>query len=373
MKRLPLALISLLAMLLLGGCDGNAPKQSSHKRPLPKLPSWAFGPFFKENALNPILKPLEETLFYCPIRQTKVQWEEKDVFNPAAVTKGDTVFLLYRAEDSVGKYNGTSRIGLAYSLDGLRFTRMPEPVLFPDEDDQKKYEWEGGCEDPRIVQDSLGNYVLTYTAYDGKTARLMVATSPDLRHWTKKGPAFGYGKYIDLWSKSGAIVCRREGNTLVGARIQGKYWMYWGDTSMFMATSDDMVHWTPMESKPGTLKEVLTPRKNYFDSQLVEPGPPPLLTKKGIVLLYNGKNDAVNGDTTLAKGAYCMGEALFNPEDPSMLSDRGLDPVLYPSESYEVNGQVNEVCFVQGFTFFANKAFLYYGTADSRIAVATWM
>ncbi|WP_029164020.1 hypothetical protein [Anaerophaga thermohalophila] len=80
-----------------------------------------------------------------------VNWEEKDVFNPASALKGDTVFLLYRAEDSIGKYNGTSRIGLAYSLDGYKFRKKPEPVLYPDNDEFKKYEWEGGCEDPRTA------------------------------------------------------------------------------------------------------------------------------------------------------------------------------------------------------------------------------
>ena len=29
------------------------------------------------------------------------------------------------------------------------------------------------------------------------------------------------------------------------------------------------------------------------------------------------------------------------------------------------------MCFIEGLTFFNNKFFLYYGTADSRLAVAT--
>jgi len=50
---------------------------------------------------------------------------------------------------------------------------------------------EGGCEDPRVVEDSAGTYYMTYTAFDGTLARLMVASSLDLLHWTKHGPAFG--------------------------------------------------------------------------------------------------------------------------------------------------------------------------------------
>ena len=91
------------------------------------------------------------------------------------------VYLIYRAEDTIGKYAGTSRIGLAESSDGLHFTRHPAPVLYPDNDAQKKYEWEGGCEDPRVVEDSNGVYYMTYTAFDGKTARMLIASSSDLK------------------------------------------------------------------------------------------------------------------------------------------------------------------------------------------------
>ena len=66
-----------------------------------------------------------------------MQWEEKDVFNPAAVVRNDTVFLLFRAEDSIGKFAGTSRIGIAWSTDGLHFTKHPAPVLYPDNDSIK--------------------------------------------------------------------------------------------------------------------------------------------------------------------------------------------------------------------------------------------
>ena len=63
---------------------------------------------------------------------------------------------------------------------GIILSRRPAPVLYPAADAQKKLEWEGGCEDPRVVQDERGIYYMTYTAFDGQTARLMVATSTDL-------------------------------------------------------------------------------------------------------------------------------------------------------------------------------------------------
>ena len=73
---------------------------------------WQIRPFAKYEH-NPILEPIGNT------------WQAKDVFNPAAWTNSDTVWMLYRAEDStgIGQWNGTSSIGLAYSTDGLRFQR----------------------------------------------------------------------------------------------------------------------------------------------------------------------------------------------------------------------------------------------------------
>ena len=67
----------------------------------------------------------------------------------------------------VGSLQGTSRIGLATSSDGYMFERRKEPVLYPDIDRYSPLEWEGGCEDPRVVQAPEGFYVMTYTAYDG--------------------------------------------------------------------------------------------------------------------------------------------------------------------------------------------------------------
>ena len=119
-------------------------------QPTPEKP-WMLGPFRKQNAINPILSANPKTTFFCPIRKTDVNWEEKDVYNPTAVVRNGKVYLLYRAEDTVRRVGGTSRLGLAVSSDGLHFRRMAKPVFYPDNDAMKTYEWEGGCEDPRVV------------------------------------------------------------------------------------------------------------------------------------------------------------------------------------------------------------------------------
>ena len=165
--------------------------------------SWMLGPFEKAAEANPCLVPNAVSRFFCPVQEKELGWEAKDVFNPAAVVKDDRVYLLYRAEDHEGKYAGTSRIGLAVSDDGLHFTTMPEPVLYPEKDEFSVYEWEGGCEDPRIVETKDGRYFLYYTSYNGKVALLCCAESTDLVHWEKPGPIFKdamKGNYKNLWS-----------------------------------------------------------------------------------------------------------------------------------------------------------------------------
>jgi predicted GH43/DUF377 family glycosyl hydrolase len=324
-------------------------------------------PFVKVDSVNPVLLAGENS-FMDPILKKQIKWDEKDVFNPAAIVRDDKIYLLFRAEDTVGKYAGTSRLGLAVSDDGFHFTKMPAPVFYPDNDSLKVYEWEGGTEDPRVVESEDGKYILTYTAYDGNVARLLIATSTDLKTWTKHGLMLR-GKYKNAWSKSGAIVAEQKGSRIVAKKVNGKYWMYFGDTDLFMATSDDLINWTAVE-EDGKLKSVLKPREKYFDSRLVESGPYALLQEKGILLLYNGMNHDSVGDPSLAKGAYCAGQALFDKNDPSKMIDRLETNFMRPEKDYEINGQINQVCFLEGLAPFKGKWYLYYGTADSKIAVA---
>jgi beta-1,2-mannosidase len=332
--------------------------------------SWAMLPFIKIDSVNPILEAGNNT-FVCPILKRSVKWEEKDVFNPAAVVRNGKVWMLFRAEDKIGKYAGTSRLGLAISNDGVHFDKQKEPVFYPANDSLKIYEWEGGVEDPRVVETPDGKYIMTYTSYDGKTARLMLATSEDLSKWTKHGIVLK-GKYKNAWSKSGAIVARQIDNRIVAEKVNGKYWMYFGDTNLFLASSDDLINWQPLEEN-GAWKKVLEPRAGYFDSRLVESGPYALMQDAGIMLIYNGMNlDGQGRDTTLAPGAYCGGQALFDKNDPSKIIQRLEKNFIKPDKAYETAGQVNQVCFLEGMAAFNGKWFLYYGTADSKIAVAVY-
>ena len=345
---------------------------------------WMLSPFIKQDSVNPILVP-GALKFTDPILKKSVAWEEKYVFNPAAIVRKGKVYLLYRAEDTVQKLAGVSRIGLAESTDGLHFKRRSKPVLYPDNDQFKKFEWEGGCEDPRIVEDEKGTYFMTYTAYDGTTARLFVASSTDLIKWKKHGSVFGKaenGKYINYWSKAGAIVVKQKGERMVAAKINGLYWMYWGESNIYLATSKNLIDWTPIPETDPSKKQfdslrnyeafriAFGPRPGKFDSQLVEPGPPAMLTDSGIVFIYNSRNSPDYGDATLPKGTYAAGQILADKNDPFTILDRSENNFFKPDREYEITGQVNNVCFLEGLVYFKKKWFLYYGTADSQIAVA---
>ena len=372
----------VVAAGILVSCAQSISKPAGEPQP------WRFTSFKKADNANPVLSADSSLIFQCPILKKEIKWAEKDVFNPAAVVRNDTVFLLFRAEDRIGKYAGTSRIGLAWSTDGLHFQKYPHPVLYPDNDAYKSLEWEGGCEDPRAVQDEKGVYYMTYTAYDGDKARLMVASSPDLFHWTKHGSAFTKafeGKYAKGWSKSGSVVSAYQNGNIVAAKINGKYWMYWGGPNIWIATSDNLIDWTPIlrtgqdaivENVRGLAKElpelktVLAPRKGKFDSDLVEPGPPAMLTDSGILFIYNSRNIPSIGDTSLTEGTYAAGQALLDKNNPAKMIRRMDTYFIKPEKPYEVSGQVNHVCFVEGLVHFKDKWFVYYGTADSKIAAA---
>jgi predicted GH43/DUF377 family glycosyl hydrolase len=300
-------------------------------------------------------------------------WESAGVFNPAVTVLGNhlsgkngkgmaslKIVMLYRAQDAAG----TSRIGYAESTDGLHFTRRAEPVLSPETD----YEKDGGVEDPRL-QKFGDTYYLTYTGYNKKDAQLCLATSKDLLHWERKGvilPAYK-GNWNVAWTKSGAIVPEKIG---------GKYWMYWLGTAadqtdqMGLSYSDDLMHWSEATKTP-----VLARRPGKFDSRVVEPGPPPILTPAGIVLIYNGADD---------KLVYRTGVAVFDRADPRKVISRTDEPVFAPEKEWEKVGQVPNVVFVEGLLPRearllndgterkpGQKSFLlYYGGADKFVGVA---
>ncbi|WP_222982918.1 glycoside hydrolase family 130 protein [Flagellimonas meishanensis] len=351
----------------------NISLQAQHKEK-----EWMLGPFHRPQNAKPILQKDAASRFTDPITGEDVHWESMATFNPAAIIKNDTLFVLYRAEEKLGEQEiggHRSRIGMATSVDGLVYNKKAVPAFYPAEDDQKKNEWPGGVEDPRIVETEDGLYVLTYTQWNRKVPRLAVATSTDLMNWEKHGPAFQKhreGVYLDRETKSGAIITQLKNGKLVAAKINGKYWMYYGVPHIWLASSENLVDWEPIETYEGTLAPVLSPRPGYFDSWLVEAGPPPLLTDEGIVMLYNAGNSQNIGVSHLGNRVYTGGQALFDAQEPWKLLDRGDAPFIKPELPFEKSGQYKDgTTFLEGLVRFNGQWYLYYGTADSMVSVVT--
>ena len=273
-------------------------------------------------------------------------------FNPAAVRAGNKTVLLYREQDRAG----TSRIGYASSSDGIHFTVREQPVLVPETD----YEKDGGVEDPRVLK-IADTYYMTYTGYNKKDAQLCLATSQDLIHWDRKGillPAYK-GNWNTGWTKSGAIVPEK---------INGKWWMYYLGTApdkrdyMGLASSGDLLHWSDATAQP-----VLPRRAGAFDSRVMEPGPPPIITEAGILLIYNAADENL---------VYTTAWALFDKNDPSKLLMRASEPFLRPEKEWQRVGQVPNVVFTEGMVKEKGQWWIYYGGADkyigaSRIRIST--
>ena len=281
------------------------------------------------------------------LRPAAPAWMETGAFNPAAIAVDGKTVLLFRARDA----RGTSSIGYAESNDGLHFRIDPQPALAPVE----PYERGGGVEDPRVLRIGA-TYYMTYTGYNGRDAQLCLATSADLRHWSRKGvilPPYK-GAWVTGWTKSGAIVPER---------IADKWWMYYLGTRrdadqkerdyMGLANSDDLLHWSDATKQP-----VLDRRLGAFDDRVMEPGPPPIITAAGILLLYNGAND---------KLIYGPGWILFDKADPRRVLARSDGPFLSPKLVWERVGTVPNVIFLEGATPRAGNPLDltgYYGGAD---------
>lgn len=337
---------------------------------------WVLGPFVKTRE-NPIAQADSTATFFCPVKKEMVRWMKADVFNPAAIVKDDKVYLFTRCEDNPKAILGgrTSRIGLSVSEDGIHFKSFKEPVLFPDVSEFKKYDYPGGCEDPRVIEAENGQYVMAYTSWNYDVPRLSIAVSNDLFHWQKKGPAFAKaydGKFKDKPSKSASIITKMKDNRPIALKINGKYWMYWGETFVNLAWSDNLTDWYPLLDQNGELKKVMTTRPGKFDSSLTECGPPALVTDKGILLIYNGKNSHNDdADPNLPRDTYSVGQALFDLNNPEKLLQRTDTCLLKPTLPHEKTGQYQAgTTFSEGLVFYKGKWFLYYGTADSFVGLA---
>ena len=318
------------------------------------------------------------------IKKSELDFECEGVLNPAVVVNSEGIHFFFRA---VGKGN-YSTIGYCKLSSPLTVSeRLDTPVLFP----QFEYECQG-VEDPRIVKiDNL--YYLSYTAYNGVNALGALAVSKDLQHFEKLGiivPQLTYEEFNHLTVANDSLnekYLRYNGNAGIAER-NGKKLFLWDKNVIFFPRRINKKIYFLHRVKPEiqivaiNKLEELTPEfwQHYFlhltDHIVMAPkhkhevsyiggGCPPIETKEGWLLIYHGVHDTVKGYV------YTACAALVDLENPQKELARLPYALFKPDQEWELNGEVNNVCFPTGTVMVNDTLYIYYGAADEQIACAS--
>jgi predicted GH43/DUF377 family glycosyl hydrolase len=315
---------------------------------------------------------------------TGLEFENEGVLNPAVIRVGDSVHMFYRA---VHKGNN-STIGYC-RFDGplTLVERWDKPALLPE------FEYESqGVEDARIVKiDDL--FYLTYTGYDGTNARGALATSKDLKHFKKHGvivPDITYAEFVSLAESLGTVNESYYNNQKFYTRATDpdKKMLLWDKNVIFFPRRIGGELVFLQRIRPGIqivfvnqIKDLTkTFWKKYFfklqehivmdpvydhESSYIGGGCPPIETEQGWLLIYHGVQETDKGYV------YSACAALLDLKDPSKELARLPHALFSPEYEWELIGEVNNVVFPTGTALFGGTLFIYYGAADSVIAVAS--
>lgn len=281
-----------------------------------------------------------------------IPWEEKAIFNPAAIDVDGIARIFYRA---MGNDN-TSVIGYAESINATDISYISDkPVYVPREGFEQKGIPGGnsGCEDPRVVK--IGNLIyMYYTAYNGITPPSVAMSwikEADVkkRKWNWSKPVLVTADGVD--DKDGCIHPEKvSGKYMLFHRVNNFICYDFGSSPAFPERNSFRNH------------PIIKPRSGMWDSKKVGLSVPPIKTDKGWILLYHG----VSG-----RSRYRIGAVLLDLKDPTKVLSRTTDPVFEPREAYEIEGQVNYVVFPCGAVVRNGYIFMYYGGGDSIIDVAS--
>jgi predicted GH43/DUF377 family glycosyl hydrolase len=270
------------------------------------------------------------------------------VFNPGATLLPDgTTLLLCRVEDR----RGHSHLCAARSANGVDDWQIDRrPTLLPDPEHMPEELW--GIEDPRITYvGELKKYAVVYTAYSRVGPGVALALTEDFHDFEH------YGMIMPPEDKDAA---------LFPCRIGGKWVLIHRPVSapgahMWMSYSPDLRHW-------GSHRLMLEARHGgWWDANKIGLSPPPVETPQGWLVIYHGVRQTASGSL------YRLGLALFDLDNPERCLIRGDEWVFGPEEPYEQRGDVDNVVFPCGTTVApdGDTLHMYYGAADSSIALAT--
>ncbi|MFH1514300.1 MAG: glycosidase [bacterium] len=269
------------------------------------------------------------------------------VFNAGATKFEDDYLLLVRVED----HRGFSHLTVARSQDGITNWRIDsKPTMFPDPQGHPEEVW--GIEDPRITRiEGSDFWAIAYTAFSHGGPLVSLATTRTFKTFERLGPV------MPPDDKDAALFpVRFDGRWAMLHRPVGAGWM---GAHIWVSYSPDLKHW-------GDHKIILKARDGgWWDANKIGLSPPPLLTPEGWLLLYHGVRQ------TAAGCIYRLGLALMDKDDPTIMLRRGDEWVFGPQVPYERDGDVDDVVFPCGWILEDDALRIYYGGADSCIALAT--
>ena len=278
-------------------------------------------------------------------------------FNAGAHFDGKVVHLLYRRGEIERPSGGASphyvKNYIAYARmtpEGKLLFEDPRPAIARTSDYEKM-----GLEDPRIFTLD-GQIYVTYTAWDGRQARVAFAkTNEDFSSFEKIGvvPARRFDKDAYLFP------CRIGGKIAYVHRFEPNIQIDYFDD--FEGLFDDGF-WR--DYRPQENGSVALTGKQPWEEGKLGGALPPIRTPIGWLFFYHG----VAHDRW--PFCYRAGLALLDLDDPHKIIARLPYPVLEPTEEYERMGDVNNVVFPCGGYVYKDVLYLVYGGADKTTALA---
>ena len=275
-------------------------------------------------------------------------YSANSVFNAGATRVGDETLLLMRVEDK----RGISHFTVATSVDGVGKWRIgDQPTVMPSPETHMEEIW--GIEDPRItLLEGQERWGITYTAYSEGGPMVCLATTTDFRDFKRLGPA------MPPEDKDAA---------LFPVRFAGRWAMIHRPVTTFPGTgphiwisfSPDLRHW-------GDHRILMRARRGgWWDANKIGLSPPPLRTDAGWLILYHGVRLTASG------AIYRLGLSLLDIDDPTRVIARSDEWIFEPEKGYELFGDVDKVVFPCGWVAEGDLVRLYYGGADTCLALAT--
>ncbi len=248
-----------------------------------------------------------------------------------------------------------SSLGLANSSDGKRFHTVR--FFFGPE-----YHWEAyAVEDPRVVQIGRRFYIF-YTAVSDwpprpEVVKTALAVTTDFEDYEK------WGVVIPFNSKAATLFPKRIGGqyvllfTIDPDRPPSKVVVAYLDKIEDLKDPTFWEEWRKEYEKGSyRLMEAIPPR-NY-----VEVGAPPIETEHGWLFIYPDIDPS---------NRFSISAMLLDPDDPLKILAKTKQPLLEPEAWYEVTGNVPRVAFPSGALIIDDVLHVYYGAADTYIALAT--